>query len=222
VIDGEPGIGKSRLLADLLQRAQAGGLWSLAGAGDVIETTTPYHAWRPILTQLMGLVGVDDTEERRSRVLARGRADPELGTDPAGACPGQAAAGGPGDRAADGAAARRPPSASPRPSHRAPPAGAAAPAGHPDAGVRPPRRPAAARAGRRPHRGTRPGQPVLERGAGRRPARHRADPHHRRPGCWRGAAHGPTSSSSTACWRSPTGAATRRRTPGGQRNERPA
>jgi tetratricopeptide (TPR) repeat protein len=78
VIDGEPGIGKSRLLADLLQRAQARGLGSLAGAGDAIEKTTPYHAWRPILTQLMGLAGVDDIEQRRSRVLARVQADPEI------------------------------------------------------------------------------------------------------------------------------------------------
>jgi class 3 adenylate cyclase/tetratricopeptide (TPR) repeat protein len=78
VIDGEPGIGKSRLLADLLQRAQARGLRSLTGAGDAIERTTPYHAWRNIFAQLMGVVDVDDIEERRSRVLARVQADPEM------------------------------------------------------------------------------------------------------------------------------------------------
>jgi class 3 adenylate cyclase/tetratricopeptide (TPR) repeat protein len=78
VIDGEPGIGKSRLLADLLQRAQARGLRSLAGAGDAIEKITPYYAWRPIFTQLLGLAGIDDLEERRARVLARLPADPAL------------------------------------------------------------------------------------------------------------------------------------------------
>jgi class 3 adenylate cyclase/tetratricopeptide (TPR) repeat protein len=78
LIDGEPGIGKSRLLADLLERTHARGVRSLAGAGDAIEKTTPYHAWRPIFTQLVGLVGVDDVEERRARVLARVQDDPTL------------------------------------------------------------------------------------------------------------------------------------------------
>ena len=77
VIEGEPGIGKSRLLADLLERAHARGVRSLAGAGDAIEQATPYHAWRPIFADLMGLVGIDDVEERRRRVLARLQADPE-------------------------------------------------------------------------------------------------------------------------------------------------
>jgi class 3 adenylate cyclase len=54
VIDGEAGIGKSRLLADLLERAHARGVRCLAGAGDAIEQATPYHAWRPIFADLMG------------------------------------------------------------------------------------------------------------------------------------------------------------------------
>jgi class 3 adenylate cyclase/tetratricopeptide (TPR) repeat protein len=78
VIDGEPGIGKSRLLADLLERAHGRGVRSLAGAGDAIEKTTPYHAWRPIFAQLVDLTGVEDVEERRSRVLARAQSDPEM------------------------------------------------------------------------------------------------------------------------------------------------
>jgi len=78
VIDGEPGIGKSRLLADLLERAHAREVRSLAGAGDAIEKTTPYHAWRPVFAQLAGLAGVEGVEERRSRVLARVQSDPEM------------------------------------------------------------------------------------------------------------------------------------------------
>ena len=78
VIEGEPGIGKSRLLADLLERAHARDVRSLTGAGDAIEKTTPYHAWRPIFTQLIGLGGVEDIEERRTRVLAHVQADPAL------------------------------------------------------------------------------------------------------------------------------------------------
>jgi class 3 adenylate cyclase/tetratricopeptide (TPR) repeat protein len=78
VVDGEPGIGKSRLLADLLERAHAREVRSLAGAGDAIEKTTPYHAWRPVFAQLVDLAGVEDVEERRSRVLARVQSDPEM------------------------------------------------------------------------------------------------------------------------------------------------
>ena len=78
VVEGEPGIGKSRLLADLLEQAQARGVRSLSGAGDAIEQSTPYHAWRSIFTQLIGLGGAEDIEERRARVLTHVQADPAL------------------------------------------------------------------------------------------------------------------------------------------------
>jgi class 3 adenylate cyclase/tetratricopeptide (TPR) repeat protein len=77
MVEGEPGIGKSRLLADLLERAQARGLRSLTGAGDAIEQGTPYHAWRLPFTQVMGLMGLD-VEQRRRRVLTHVQADPEM------------------------------------------------------------------------------------------------------------------------------------------------
>jgi tetratricopeptide (TPR) repeat protein len=77
IVDGEPGIGKSRLLADLVELARARGLRNLTGAGDAIEQGTPYHAWRLPFTQLMGLAGLD-VEERRRRVLAYMQADPEI------------------------------------------------------------------------------------------------------------------------------------------------
>jgi len=78
LIEGEPGIGKSRLLAELLQQARARGVRSLLGAGDAIETTTPYHAWRPVFTELLDLAGVEDVEARRARVLAHAGAVPRL------------------------------------------------------------------------------------------------------------------------------------------------
>src|SRR5262245_52773322 len=78
VIDGEPGIGKSRLLADLLERARTREVRTLAGAGDAIEKTTPYHAWRPIFAQLTDLAGAEDAEERRSLILTRVQGDPEM------------------------------------------------------------------------------------------------------------------------------------------------
>jgi class 3 adenylate cyclase len=77
IVEGEPGIGKSRLLVDMLERAQARVMRSLTGAGDAIEQGTPYHAWRLPFTQLMGLVSTD-IEERRRRALAHLQAHPEM------------------------------------------------------------------------------------------------------------------------------------------------
>jgi class 3 adenylate cyclase len=71
VVDGEPGIGKSRLLADLLERAHARQVMSLAGAGDAIEKSTPYHAWRPIFAPGRGL-----GRGRGRRGAPRSRPDP--------------------------------------------------------------------------------------------------------------------------------------------------
>jgi hypothetical protein len=78
MIEGEPGIGKSRLLTDLLEQAHARGVRTLAGTGDAIEKATPYHAWRPVFIALFDLAGVDEAEERRRRVLARVQADPTM------------------------------------------------------------------------------------------------------------------------------------------------
>ncbi len=72
IITGEAGIGKSRLVGDLLQQAKAMGLNSLVGAGNAIHHSTPYHAWRPIFKQLFGLDSLPgDPATRRDHVLAQ-------------------------------------------------------------------------------------------------------------------------------------------------------
>jgi class 3 adenylate cyclase/tetratricopeptide (TPR) repeat protein len=53
VLEGEAGIGKSCLVADLCEDATRAGVEPLAGSGDAIETATPYHAWRPIVRRLL-------------------------------------------------------------------------------------------------------------------------------------------------------------------------
>ena len=46
IIEGEAGIGKSRLVADVMVQAQAMGIQSLLGAGDAIEESAAYHRER--------------------------------------------------------------------------------------------------------------------------------------------------------------------------------
>jgi class 3 adenylate cyclase/tetratricopeptide (TPR) repeat protein len=75
LIEGEAGIGKSRLVGELLDRAR--GVTALDGAGDAIEKSTPYHAWRPVFDALLSVEGLTDPEARRRRVLNRLHAESE-------------------------------------------------------------------------------------------------------------------------------------------------
>jgi class 3 adenylate cyclase/tetratricopeptide (TPR) repeat protein len=79
LIEGEAGIGKSRLLDDLVEQAAGQRVRTLVGAADAIRSTTPYHAWRPVFESLLDLTDVSGPEARRGRVLdwLRGRPDLE-------------------------------------------------------------------------------------------------------------------------------------------------
>lgn len=70
VIEGDAGTGKSRLVEELAARGRKVGAQVLAGAGDSIESTTPYFAWRRIFSGLFGLDAPSESPEaRRARVL---------------------------------------------------------------------------------------------------------------------------------------------------------
>ena len=70
MIEGEAGIGKSRLAEELIRLMREAGIAGLRGAGHSIEQRTPYRAWRDIFTSFFDLDGVDDLAERQSRVQA--------------------------------------------------------------------------------------------------------------------------------------------------------
>ncbi len=69
VLEGEPGIGKSRLVEELVRHAQSAGLRPLVGLAAEIEASTPYHAWRRVFEGLLGIDGTPELAARRRIVL---------------------------------------------------------------------------------------------------------------------------------------------------------
>lgn len=71
LVEGEAGIGKSRLVESLRYEAQVASVTSLTGAGDATENSTPYHAWRSVFAQLFKLDALpEDKQARRAHVLS--------------------------------------------------------------------------------------------------------------------------------------------------------
>jgi hypothetical protein len=95
LIEGEAGIGKSRLLDELVAQAAGQPVRTLVGAADAIRTTTPYHAWRGVFESLFDLTDVSGAAV--------------LGHPCAGVVPGPAGPAAPGAAAGRGAAPRPPP-----------------------------------------------------------------------------------------------------------------
>src|SRR5215208_6892163 len=52
ILQGEAGIGKSRLFEDLIRQAETLHVKMFSGNGDSIEKSNPYHAWRPIFNRI--------------------------------------------------------------------------------------------------------------------------------------------------------------------------
>ncbi len=71
VIEGEAGIGKSRLIEFLQAQARSFGITTLLGAGDAIERSSPYHAWQSIFAQLFNVNALpEDNALRREHVVS--------------------------------------------------------------------------------------------------------------------------------------------------------
>lgn len=79
VLEGEAGIGKSRLVDELLRATRRLQVTSLVGSGQAIEQSIPYHAWRPIFATILALSHTAESlEKRRQRVLSYLRAEDDL------------------------------------------------------------------------------------------------------------------------------------------------
>ncbi len=80
LIEGEPGIGKSCMVADLIRRIKSKNCTALVGAADAVEISTPYHAWRAIFTRILGVESIGELQARRAHVLDLFHSTPELST----------------------------------------------------------------------------------------------------------------------------------------------
>jgi class 3 adenylate cyclase/tetratricopeptide (TPR) repeat protein len=71
VLEGDAGIGKSRLVTELLQVSEEAGLRRITGEGDSIEASTLYYAWRPIFEAILNVQAAgSDPLARQAHVLA--------------------------------------------------------------------------------------------------------------------------------------------------------
>ncbi len=60
LLEGEPGIGKSRLAADLLASAEARHLAHHVGVARSVDRTTPYQPWREVMAGVLRSLGALD------------------------------------------------------------------------------------------------------------------------------------------------------------------
>jgi predicted ATPase len=68
IIEGEAGIGKSRLVEELLYLTEERGLTGLVGEAQSIEQQAAYRAWRALISDYFGLDESEEPAQRRLRV----------------------------------------------------------------------------------------------------------------------------------------------------------
>jgi tetratricopeptide (TPR) repeat protein len=71
ILEGDAGIGKSRLVEYLQEQAAEFGAAYFACNGDAVEKKTSYFGWRNVFRQLLGVETARDLNERREKILAR-------------------------------------------------------------------------------------------------------------------------------------------------------
>lgn len=65
VIEGEAGLGKSRLVEEVLRQANAMNVNVLLGLAEAIEQNTPYHVWKDITKKIFDLDLQDNTPDKK-------------------------------------------------------------------------------------------------------------------------------------------------------------
>lgn len=70
VVDGEAGIGKSRLVDSFLREARACGVPAMLGSGDAVERATPFHAWRPVFREILQLGPNESQSTVQEKIVA--------------------------------------------------------------------------------------------------------------------------------------------------------
>ena len=75
IIEGDAGIGKSRLVEEIIDQAGRAGAVCAAGAGDAIEQATLYHGWKPIFYKLLGFNDISDDAAAQRDLLISWLAD---------------------------------------------------------------------------------------------------------------------------------------------------
>jgi class 3 adenylate cyclase/predicted ATPase len=70
-LEGDPGIGKSRLVGELARRVRERGLVGLVGRGEAIEQQTAYRAWQEIFSTFFDLENLADMPAQRRRAQER-------------------------------------------------------------------------------------------------------------------------------------------------------
>ncbi|MBO9539124.1 AAA family ATPase [bacterium] len=77
LLEGDAGMGKSRLVGDFLSLARTRKVTACVGQTDAIERTVPYLAWAPVLASLLSLgAPTDDRDALRASLLERAQLDP--------------------------------------------------------------------------------------------------------------------------------------------------
>lgn len=78
LIEGEAGMGKSRLIEELRHHAGVIGIRTLLGIGDAIEKTTPYYIWRRVFAHIFDLEQITEPEQRREHIFNTFASEPNL------------------------------------------------------------------------------------------------------------------------------------------------